>query len=377
MIKKIGKMYFLVLFYIFRVFKVKNNKVIFTNFNGNGYGDSPKYIAEKLLDKDVDIVWCTNMKLNDLPNNIRQVKYQSIKWIYEMVTAKVWVNNCRFPYYVRKRKQQFYIQTWHGGIALKKIEYDAIANLTPEYKKRMKNDTKMTDVMISNSDMCNKLYRNAFKYEGKILKLGSPRNDVLINDKEKLYIKVRKELRINTDDKILLYAPTFRNDYTINPYNIDFKKVKEVLEAKYKCKWNIIIKLHPNIKDAEKLISNINDYINAQNYSDIQELICASDLLITDYSSTMFETMMADIPVILYANDIKEYNNDRGMYIKMTDLPFPLCENNDEILDFISLHKLNEISENYKTFKDQIGLAEFGVAGEKVAAIILEKMKER
>lgn len=377
MIKKIGKMYFLVLFYIFRVFKVKNNKVIFTNFNGNGYGDSPKYIAEKLLDKDVDIVWCTNMKLNDLPNNIRQVKYQSIKWIYEMVTAKVWVNNCRFPYYVRKRKQQFYIQTWHGGIALKKIEYDAIANLTPEYKKRMKNDTKMTDVMISNSDMCNKLYRNAFKYEGKILKLGSPRNDVLINDKEKLYIKVRKELHINTDDKILLYAPTFRNDYTINPYNIDFKKVKEVLEAKYKCKWNIIIKLHPNIKDAEKLISNINDYINAQNYSDIQELICASDLLITDYSSTMFETMMADIPVILYANDIKEYNNDRGMYIKMTDLPFPLCENNDEILDFISLHKLNEISENYKTFKDQIGLAEFGVAGEKVAAIILEKMKER
>lgn len=372
--KRIIKLVYQVLFYIFRIFKIKNNKVVVVNFNGRGYGDSPKYIIEKLLDKNLDIVWSTNCICNEIPSQIRQVKFQTIKWIYEMATARVWINNCRFPYYVRKRKNQFYIQTWHGGIALKKIEYDAISSLTNEYIKRMVNDTNMTDLMISNGKMCDELYRRAFKYNGSILQVGSPRNDELINNKKALCTKARQKLNISSKEKILLYSPTYRDDYENKPYDIDFDKLRKLLESKYHCKWHIIIKLHPNINDPTKYVSNINKYINGQNYSDIQELICASDLLITDYSSTMFEAMIANIPVILYANDIGKYCGDRGLNININSLPFPICQTNNELQKYIDTKKINDIIIGYDYYESTIGLVETGKASDIISKLILEKM---
>ena len=377
MIKKIIKLIYLALFYIFRILKIKKNKIVITNFNGQGYGDSPKYITEKLLNTSLDIVWSIKKTYTNIPSNVRQVKYQSIKWIYELSTAKVWINNCRYPNYVRKRKGQYYIQTWHGGIALKKIEYDASNSLTKEYHKRMINDTKITDIMISNGDMCDELYRRAFKYNGEILTVGSPRNDELINNKNLLRQKARNLLNISENDKILLYVPTFREDYIDNPYNINFEVLKSFLEKKYECEWHIIIKLHPNIDNPESLIPNINKYINGQEYGDIQELICAADLIITDYSSTMFEGMIAKNPVILYANDIEKYNKDRGLNIDLRELPFPLCTNNSEIIEYIKkCDSLENIVDKYNLFENKIGLKETGKASEEVARLILEKIFE-
>ena len=301
--------------YIFRIFPIKKNKVCFINFSGKGYGDNPKYITEEILkeNEDIEIVWFVkNIEKvkKEFPSRVRLVKIFSLRYLYELATAKVWVNNSRFDQFVIKRKGQYYIQTWHGGLALKKIEYDAADKMSEYYHKVMKNDNNLMDVMISNSKFCTEVYRRAFRFKGDIKEYGTPRNDFLLQKHDDTITKIRNFFDIKEDNKILLYAPTFRDKYLKNPYDIDFERVKKELEDKTKQKWKIIVKLHPRIENPEDLIKFNDDIINATKYPDVQELIYSCDLLITDYSSTMFESLIANKSVILYANDIENYIND-------------------------------------------------------------------
>ena len=293
--------------YIFRIFPIKKNKVCFINFSGKGYGDNPKYITEEILkeNEDIEIVWFVkNIEKvkKEFPSRIRLVKIFSLRYLYELATAKVWVNNSRFDQFVIKRKGQYYIQTWHGGLALKKIEYDASDKMSEYYHKVMKNDNNLMDVMISNSKFCTEVYRRAFRFKGDIKEYGTPRNDFLLQKHDDTITKIRNFFDIKEDNKILLYAPTFRDKYLKNPYDIDFERVKKELEDKTKQKWKIIVKLHPRIENPEDLIKFNDDIINATKYPDVQELIYSCDLLITDYSSTMFESLIAKKSVILYEN---------------------------------------------------------------------------
>lgn len=363
-------------FFLFRIFKIKKNKIICANFYCKGYGDNPKYICEELLKSSnkYDIVWVVGKNMiNDFPSGIRTVKINTIKYIYELATAKVWIFNCRKNRAVKKRKEQFYIQTWHGGIALKKIERDAEDKLDKNYILQAKEDSKVTDLMISNSTFCTNMYRNAFWYNNDIIEVGSPRNDVLIkadtNEKKK---KVCGFFNIPINAEILLYAPTFRDNYLNNPYDIDFNSILNILENNTKKNWYAFVRLHPKENCPERFLTFSNKVINTSEYKDVQELIISSSLLITDYSSTMFEAMLANKNVILYANDVEHYNNERGTYFSFSDLPFRLTTNNEELVEALRLESFigNEYREEYKKFEQRIGLKESGVASKKVAKII-------
>lgn len=362
-----------ILYRLFWIFKIDRKKIICINFSGRGYGDSPKYVIEQLLNKNPNykVYWVFNGK-GKVESDFHQVKYVkrfSIKHMYCMATSKIWISNNRIEHYFKKRKNQIYIQTWHGGIALKKIEYDAEDKLSRIYKKTMKSDNKNIDFMISNSRFCTEMYRNAFRYDGEILEYGTPKNDLLINNKQDAEDNVRKFFGLK-DEKILLYAPTFRKNYDSNPYDIDFKRLQSLLEEK-NTKWKIFIRLHPIVKNPEKLISNYKNYVNACNYPDIQELICSSDLIITDYSSVMFDGMIAGKPVVLYARDIDSYKDERGYYFSFESLPFPLSKNNRELFElFKNNNLLDNISGRYSSFEKKIGLMEKGHSSEKVSALI-------
>lgn len=368
--------------YIFRLFPIKKNKVCFINFSGKGYGDNPKYITEEILkeNEDIDVVWFVkNIEKvkKEFPSRVRLVKIFSLKYLYELATAKVWVNNSRFDQFVIKRKGQYYIQTWHGGLALKKIEYDAADKMSEYYHKVMKNDNNLMDVMISNSKFCTNVYRRAFRFKGDIKEYGTPRNDFLLQKNDDNITKIISLFNIEEDTKVLLYAPTFRDKYLKNPYDIDFEKVKRELEDKTKQKWKIIVKLHPRIENPEELIKFNNDIINATKYPDVQELIYTCDLLITDYSSTMFESLIANKSVIIYANDIENYINERGFYFTFEQLPFLLSKNNEELIEIIKKNNLEEMKKEYEDFKKEVGLKENGDASKKVYGIIKEKINGR
>ena len=357
---------------LFRIFPIKKNRILFVNFSGKGYGDSPKYIADIFLrdKKEYEMFWVLKKGLkNDIPSGIEAIQKYSIRYFYLLATSRVIVSNVRLDQYILKRKKQRYIQTWHGCLPIKKIEYDIADKLPDYYRKVMKNDNKNIDVMISNSDFCTELYRRAFKFNGRIEEYGTPRNDCFINDIDKLSKKARAYLK-DESTRYVLYAPTFRNNYENNPYDIDYELLTKTLEEKTHKKWKVLLRLHPSVKNCQSIIKPNSYVINMTDYSDMQELLCACDILITDYSSTMFEGMIAEKSVLLYAKDIEEYADERGYYFDFAELPFPLAKNNNELIDIIKNNDLNGMKDNYNSFKKRLGLVENGTASQKVCELI-------
>lgn len=371
----IKKYAIVILYYLFRVFSIKNNKVFVSNYYGKGYGDMSKYIIKELMSNKFkyDIVWAINdrVQTNDIPNNIRTVKRNTIKYIYEQVTSKIWIDNCRKQFYERKRKGQFYIQTWHGSIGYKKVENAAKDALTKQYILGAKNDSKMIDLLISNSDFCTKNYRDNFWYDGEILECGCPRNDIIVNHDKSVVKHVKNSFKIDDNDKICLYAPTFRVDSSLNHYDIDYEKLIKSLESRFKGKWKVLIRLHPNIsKLSNDLIKKNSNIINATDYPDMQELLVAADFMITDYSSCIFDYAISKKNAVIYASDIEEYTKDRNFLFDIKDTPFSIATNNTELENIINNYDEDKYKSKVDKFYKKMGLKETGKSCKKIVEII-------
>lgn len=359
------------LFYIFRIFPVKKNKVLFESSAGNSFGDSPKAIYNLLKNnKELELVWVVNNQKKDLfPNNIKTVNRDSIKYIYEHVTAKVWISNTRKAGFVRKRKKQFYLQTWHSPLRLKMVEKDAINSLSKQIIKNSINDAKMTDLMISGCEFSKKMYQNSFWYNGNVEMTGTPRCDIFFNEEE--VMKVKKKIcelyKFDINNKIILYAPTFRNNGSSYFQLPNFNQVS----GDFLC----LYRFHHNSSRKNEKIENA---INVTDYLDMQELLLCADILITDYSSSMFDMLIAKKKCILYVPDLIEYSeNERGLYFDINNLPFPKVYNNQELIE--QINKFDEKEYNFKIneFSKEIGLKEEGNATEKVCKILEDVIYEK
>lgn len=366
----------IILFYLFRVFPVRTNKIVFSNFIGRGYGDNPKYIAEEIIKQNLnyELVWLVDKEeknIETIPKEIRVIKYGTSKAIFELATAGIWIDNVRKSEYIKKRKKQYYIQTWHGGLGIKKIEGDVEESLSKGYLKMAKKDSKMTDLMISNSTYLSDLYKRAFWYTGEIYECGCPKNDILFKYSEDIVKKVYNYYNISKDKKIIVYAPTFRVDGNTECYNIDFEMLLNTLKEKTSDEWVIIIRLHPNLVEKVDFIKYDENIINGTLYPDMVELAIASNALISDYSSCMFDSEMIGIPTFIYASDKEEYMDDRGFYFQLEELPFSVAENNEQLMNNILNFDMKEYKIKIEEFHKKVGLKESG----KAAKLVVEKIK--
>lgn len=367
---------------ISKYLKISSNKVVAYNFFGNGYGDNPKYIIEKLLEskQDLDIIWIVSDVSTPMPNGIRKVKYGSFQSMYELATAKVIIGNIKnFPK-PRKKRGQFYLQTWHAGLGLKSSERQIEDSLPPQYVEAAKRDAAETDLMLSDSQWTTDIYKNWFWYDSKIYKSGFPRNDILVNKPKQIIEKVYAFYNIKRSSKIVLYAPTFRDsNNTRDLYSFDFKRIKEILDRQKNEDYVFLIRLHPNLKHAFKRPLYEFDgqvMIDAQNYPDMQELIVATDILITDYSSSMFDAMIAEKRVFLLARDLGDFEQkDRKLLFDLkNDVPFSFSSNENELIEIFSLFDENEYKNRVKAFEQKIELLEDGNASRRVAKLIEDRM---
>lgn len=356
-------------FYLLRTFPINKTKIVFNNFDGKGYGDNPKYIAEYILkyNLELEMVWLVN-DLNDLsiPGQIRKVKNQSFRAIYELVTAGIWVDNNRKSFVTRKRSKQYYIQTWHGCMMVKKIEKDAEDKLDFLYLKSAKNDSKMIDLCLSNSDFMTKFYKRSFWYKGDVLQCGFPKTDFLLNTTFDDLVNIKEKIKIPIDKKIVLYAPTFRNNKNINVYILEFEKLLNKMESVYKGDWIVLVRLHPSMVDKSNEFSYSEKVINVSLYSDMQDLLLISDVLITDYSSTMFEFYLMNKVVFLYATDVENYESERGLYFSFESIPFPKAKTLEDLLKVIEDFDRNKYDQKVDVFMQSIGFTETGVACQKL-----------
>ena len=367
-------------YYFFRIFPIQKNKIFFQNFNGKGYGCNPKYIAEEILRRKLGfiLIWAALPEFSDnFPKEIKTVSYKSIRSVYEQVTSKFWIDNCRKQLYVKKRKAQFYIQTWHG-IGPKKCEKDVEQTLSPYYLKQAKNDSKLIDLFLSDSKFATDLFSTSFWYTGEIRKYGFPRNDIFVNNNQFINAKVKKFFDIPDKTKIILYAPTFRNISKMEIYNIDYKAILNCLNKKEIHSFVFLIRLHPNIINNAKSFVYNKFFINASYYNDMQELLFASDILITDYSSCMTEFALMKKPVFLHLIDYDNYTTkERDFYYNLFSLPFPIALTESELLSNINkfnyasyLIAVNNYLFNYNFIND-------GKAAKRIINRILIELKNQ
>jgi len=226
------------------LFSPIKKKVIFESFHGAQYSDNPRAISEKLHENlpDYKIVWVTKdiLSKNVLPNYVTTVKTHSLRYYSEFSSSFAFVTNEAIEPDIYKKRNQFFVQTWHGDRAFKKVLYDA-----HEGKKRPIPimDNNVTDVCVSGSNYGNDTYRRSFGYNGKILMVGSPRNDILLNAPKDLYSQVRMELGIPEQAKILLYAPTYRKIKTKQAILVDLNRLYNYLFSKGE-NWIILLRAH-------------------------------------------------------------------------------------------------------------------------------------
>lgn len=357
-----------------RIFPIKRNKIIFSNFAGKGYGDNPKYIYQVLSNiADIDAVWIVSDDKfsEEIPKEIRVVKNKSFKKFYELATAKVWVDNCRKSEYILKRKGQFYIMTWHAGLCIKKVEKDAEAVLGRSYVRYARADSQKIDLMVSNSKWCTELYKKSFWYSGKIVESGSPRNDFLLEKNQCNCIKER--LGIDDSKKVAIYAPTFRKDKALDSYDIDIEKVLIKLSQKFDFEWVLILRLHPSVSKSIHISKCWREnVIDASDYGDVYEILKISDVLFTDYSSLIFDYALMKRPAFIFASDIDKYIEDRGFYFDLRMLPFPFANSNDALIHNIENFNMEDYCQKLNMFFNQVGLLEKGNASNTIAELIKE-----
>ena len=356
---------------LFHLLPVNKRKVLFQSYYGESYNDNPMMISRKLEGKGLDLVWAAARPL-ECPAVIRQVKMSSLRYFYELATAKVWVDNCRKRDWIRKKKGQYYIQTWHGNLGNKRTEGAAIDTLPPEYIARAKRDAGMTDLMISGSTFFTNLIREYFWYDGEILECGTPRLDDFFRYDSEKETAVRKALDIVPEARVVLYAPTFRENRETDCYQMAFESVLDAFEKKTGDPWVMLVRLHPNVADKADFIPCSSRIINATSYADLYELIPLADAVISDYSSLTFEAGLLDKPVFLFALDLESYIRERGFYIDIREQPYILAQSNGELVEKISGFDRDQYLEELHRFNRTLGISEKGNASEQIAERILE-----
>ena len=354
--------------------KVQNNKIFVMTYN-NQYCDNEKYIVEEILRQKlpVDVVWAApkkGLRPERFPREVRTVKRGTFEMFEEQATAKIWFDNALNCVWfdMPKKKSQVYINTWHGSMGIKRLGGNE------NWLKRAARCKSTTDYCTTNSVFEEDVFRTTFWPNTEFMKIGHPRNDILIN--KDVYPEIRKrveeELEIPEGKKIALYAPTFRDDGDLSCFNLDYEEMRQALERKFGGEWIILIRLHfKNVKSASKIKKNDN-MIDASKYFDMQELMAAADIGITDYSSWAYDFILTSRPLFIYATDIEKYNTDRGFYYPLESTPFPIATDNSEMIKNIEEFDESSYLERVEQFLNEKGCYETGNA----SAAVVEKIKE-
>lgn len=381
-IRKIRFLSCIPLYYVFRLFPLKNI-VVATSFRGKIYGDNPMYIVEEMhkMDPSLKIVWIKNKSYGvSTPDFLKVIHFYSyFKKTLAMATAKVWIDSNLLESNIRKRKGQLFIETWHGGLGVKKIGIDVLHDSTEKKEYALTN--RLADVFLSNSDFLTKIYRNDFHYRGKVWKVGFPKNDGM-TDKAKAAarIKIRRDFKLNSSVRIFLYAPTFRdtleNKTLEKMARMDWEKIHDTLKEKWNGEWKIVVRWHPRLKLLGQSMKSPDERIlDATQYPDMQTLLLGCDAFLSDYSSAIFDAALTGIPCFTLASDFETYKAERGVYYEMEELPFPYAKTLDELALNIRDFDEENFGKKWATFKKETGLVETTHAGRDVAQMILDFLK--
>ena len=364
-----------------RLLPIQKNKIVFDSFIGQGYKGNPKYIAEEILRQglDYDLVWLVTDENTEFPEGIRKVKYATLQAFIELATAKLWIFDCRGVFHPRKRKNQIYIHTGHSPFGVKRSEQAAEDTLDESYIREAKEDGRITTAIISDGDCQTNQFRTAFwlNENAEILKFGLPRNDSLIKamKDDSLRLNIREKLGVGSDDILVIYAPTLRDDQSLDGYKVDFNGVQAAFEKMTGKRCFIGIRLHPVVRFQSDEIEYSDTIINLTSYPDPQELAIAGDYVISDYSTVVFDYALLHKPVFICALDLKEYEEMRGLNKEFYEYPFPISKTNEELINDVKAFNADVYEEQVNKYFEMYPIYDEGDASEKTVEWIKNKLK--
>ncbi len=367
--------------------------VVFQAFKGQKYACSPKAIYEEMLEderfSEYTFVWLFKNpdEFRFLKENPRTkvMRYGSKNCEKLLSKAKYWIFNFRAPEWWLPKKDQVYVQCWHGT-PLKRLGFDLetsdnAMNSTKEIRKKYISDTKRFKYFISPCAFSSEKFISAWDMknygkEDSIIELGYPRNDYLSNYKKEEISQIRKELGIEcTQKKVILYAPTWRDNqhqsgvgYVYdNP--VDFDYLRQQLGEEY----IILFRAHYLVASSFDFKKYEGFVYNVSEYDDINKLYVVSDLLITDYSSVFFDYAILKRPMIFYMYDLADYrDNVRGFYLDLSELPGPIVETEQDLIGAVKNINTEEFNKTIITFNQKFNAYNDGKAARRVIAKLFD-----
>ncbi|MGG3459879.1 Teichoic acid glycerol-phosphate transferase [Bacillus licheniformis] len=366
---------------------IKEKTVLYEAYHGRSISGNCYAIFLKLVEdkdfKDFHHVWVINDNsdpmVEELKKNYQNVSFTSVDsnhYLKYLATSKYLINDTSFPFYFVKRDEQIYINTWHGT-PLKTLGLD-IKNRGMSTHKNIQRNLLHSDYLISpNQFTYEKLLKSHDIYEiyaGKVADIGYPRTDLTLETNGE---EVRKTLNIPLDKKVILYAPTWRG--TVGKEN-DTSQVllDEVMDIQKSMGDDYIVLLKSHYFTFEYFKINKLDHLCVPNWYDTNKLLAAVDMLITDYSSIFFDFLPLKRPVLFYMIDHKEYEAERGFYLDIDNLPGPVCENLNELIDKLQNVDIlkKEFSEQYDKYLKEFCYNDDGQASKRLVDMIFKKQNQ-
>lgn len=353
---------------------VKKKRVMMYIHDRKGFTCNPKYIVKKLLEMygdKLEIYWATMhpetcQEIRDLGVNV--IKSNSLKQFWLYMRTRFFITNDSFPSWALHRWNQKWMNTWHAGMNYKHIGYDYLAPMSKLAAKIFRIKNRQPDFYLSGSRFFTEDTAKSFRLDEKVfVPTGLPRNDVFFGDTDAINRKIRKYYNIDGNKHLAIFAPTFRRGMKSDTFGMDFDMVRTALEERFGGEWVILFRNHNFVKGKQKYAGAV----DVSAYHDMQELMCASDILISDYSSCLYDFCMSKKAAFVYATDLDNYmNNDRSFAYPFEKWPYPVARSNQELIEQIKVFDEHQYARKVEEHLLDAGAYDKGDASEQAAKLI-------
>lgn len=350
---------------------VKKNRVMVSVYDRKGLTCNPKYIVLELkhtYGDRLEILWVTKYpescrEVEDL--GIRVVKTNSLLQAFLYLRTRFYITNDNFPSWARHRKNQLWLNTWHGAMNYKNIGYDTLEPMSPTVFRVFRLSNRQADFFLSGSRFFAENTAHSFRFDEDIfLPTGLPRNDILFADRDPLLEKIRAFYDIPRDKRLVIFAPTFRKDRKDDAYGMDFDSLRAALTRRFGGEWVILFRNHNFVKDNR----GHSGTVDVSGYHDMQELLCAADVLISDYSSCLYDFCLTGRPAFVYATDLGRYmTSDRSFAYPFEKWPYPASDSNETLTAAIEGFDEAAYRQRIHAHLQDVGAYDNGTASRQVA----------
>ncbi|MFE4700001.1 CDP-glycerol glycerophosphotransferase family protein [Streptomyces sp. NPDC056738] len=350
--------------------------ILLDAFKGTQYSDSPRALHEELVRRGLDLehLWVVRDDQVQVPPTATPVRMWSPQWYEALATSRYVVANNHLPDWFQKRDGQVVVQTWHGT-PLKKIGHDieAIHFADQRYLERVEKEVQNWDMLVSPNSFSTPILKRAFGFPGEMVECGYPRNDILRRPgTEHQEREIRRRIGLPDGKRVVMYAPTWRDDqfYAPGKYKLDFRVDLEDARARLAADHVLLVRRHPNVVDpvpgaGDGFVFDVSDY------PDMADLSLITDVMITDYSSLMFDYVNTGRPILFFTYDLDHYRDTlRGFYFDFERrAPGPLVDTSEDLVSAIrDIDRIQDAyAERYRSFQHEFCDLDDGFASARLA----------